>query len=227
MGFNDFIRERRYLNNVSASTISWYTHALKWLPNESPSQAELKEVVLRMREKGLKATGCNAAIRAINAYLHWNSTAGERKCGAGCQHLHIPQLKEPENILPTLTAAQVTRLVNWKPKPKHSYQRRLHLLTLLLLDTGCRITEALTLRVRDVDMENLLITLEGKGRKQRMRLRIYPFRSGSERWFIASLDVPLSVTNEAVRHNVILVTGTKAGGKCLSSSPMWGIRIHP
>jgi hypothetical protein len=24
MGFNDFIRERRYLNNVSASTISWY-----------------------------------------------------------------------------------------------------------------------------------------------------------------------------------------------------------
>jgi integrase/recombinase XerD len=174
MGFNDFIRERRYLNNVSASTISWYTHALKWLPNESPSQAELKEVVLRMREKGLKATGCNAAIRAINAYLHWNSAAGERKCGAGCQHLHIPQLKEPENILPTLTAAQVTRLVNWKPKPKHFYQRRLHLLTLLLLDTGCRITEALTLRVRDVDMENLLITLEGKGRKQ----RIVPFSFG-------------------------------------------------
>ena len=59
MGFNDFIRERRYLNNVSASTISWYAHDLKFLPNESPSQAELKEVVLRMREKGLKATGCN------------------------------------------------------------------------------------------------------------------------------------------------------------------------
>jgi integrase/recombinase XerD len=174
MGFNDFIRERRYLNNVSASTISWYTHALKWLPNESPSQAELKDAVLRMREKGMKATGCNAAIRAINAYLHWSSTAGERKCGAGCQHLHIPQLKEPENILPTLTADQVERLVNWKPRPKHFYQRRLHLLALLLLDTGCRITEALTLRVRDVDMENLLITLEGKGRKQ----RIVPFSFG-------------------------------------------------
>lgn len=174
MGFSDFIRERRYLNNVSASTVSWYTHALKWLPNESPSQAELKEVVLRMREKGLKATGCNAAIRAINAYLHWNSVEGERKCGPGCQHPHIPQLKEPENILPTLTTAQVTRLVNWKPRPKHFYQRRLHLLTLLLLDTGCRISEALTLRVRDVDMENLLITLEGKGRKQ----RIVPFSFG-------------------------------------------------
>jgi len=47
----------------------------------------------------------------------------------------------------------------------------LHLLTLLLLDTGCRITEALSLRVRDVDMDNMLLTLDGKGRKQ----RIIPF----------------------------------------------------
>ena len=62
MAFSDFIRERQYLNNVSPATISWYTHALKWLPCESPSQEQLKEVVLRMREKGLKATGCNAAI---------------------------------------------------------------------------------------------------------------------------------------------------------------------
>jgi site-specific recombinase XerD len=64
---------------------------------------------------------------------------------AGCQHPHIAQLKEPEFVLPTFTAAQVTRLVNWKPKPKHFHQRRIHLLTLLLLDTGCRISEALAL----------------------------------------------------------------------------------
>jgi integrase/recombinase XerD len=171
MGFNDFIRERRYLNNVSDSTISWYTHAFKWLPCESPSQDQLKETVLRMRERGLKATGCNAAIRAINAYLHWSSVTGERKCGPGCQHPHIPQLKEPEIVLPTFTETQVTRLVKWKPKPKHFHQRRLHLLTLLLLDTGCRISEALTLRVSAVDMENMLLTLDGKGRKQ----RIIPF----------------------------------------------------
>ena len=95
MGFNDFIRERCYLKNASPATGSWYTHALKWLPNESTLQAEFKDVVLMIREKGTKATGCNAAIRAINAYLHWSSTGGERKYGAGCQHLHIPQLKEP------------------------------------------------------------------------------------------------------------------------------------
>jgi integrase/recombinase XerD len=113
-----------------------------------------------MREKGLKATGCNSAIRAINAYLKWSGSP-----------LKIPQLKEPQLILPTFTATQVSRLVTWKPKSAGRggrYQRRLHLLVLFLLDTGCRISEALTLRVNEIDFDNLLVTLDGKGRKQRV-----------------------------------------------------------
>jgi integrase/recombinase XerD len=126
----------------------------KWLRTESPSQDELKDAVLRMREKGLRATGCNSAIRAINAYLKWSGSP-----------LKIPQLKEPQLILPTFSLPQVTRLIESKP---HSfYQRRLHLIVLILLDTGCRITEALTLRVGDVHFDNLLVVLDGKGRKQR------------------------------------------------------------
>jgi len=70
MGFSQFIRERQYLHNVSPSTGSWYEHALKWLPSPEPSGEQLKDTVIRMREKGLKATGCNAAIRAINASLN-------------------------------------------------------------------------------------------------------------------------------------------------------------
>ena len=108
-----------------------------------------------MREKGLKATGCNSAIRAINAYLKWSGSA-----------LKIQQLKEPRLVLPTFTPKQVRLLVTWKAKG--GYDRRLHLLVLFLLDTGCRITEALTLRVSDLDMDNLLVTLDGKGRKQRV-----------------------------------------------------------
>ncbi len=68
--FGQSIRERRYLHNVSPATVSWYKHAFNWLPSESPTQQELKGTVLRRRERGLKETGCNAAIRAINSYLH-------------------------------------------------------------------------------------------------------------------------------------------------------------
>jgi integrase/recombinase XerD len=155
MGFSQFLRERQYLHNVTPATLEWYTHAFKWLDSEAPSQDGLKEAVLRMREKGLRATGCNSAIQAINCYLRWSGLS-----------LKIPKMKEPQLVLPTFTPSQVRLLVNWKPK--NFYQRRLHLLTLVLLDTGCRITEALTLRVSDIDMDNLLLTLDGKGRKQRV-----------------------------------------------------------
>jgi integrase/recombinase XerD len=64
--FEQFIRERQYLANVTPATIEWYRNSLKWLRTESPSQDDLKDAVLRMREKGLKPTGCNSAIQALN-----------------------------------------------------------------------------------------------------------------------------------------------------------------
>ena len=163
--FEQFIRERQYFSNVSPATIEWYRRCLKWLQSESPTQDDLRAAVLRMREKGLKETGVNTVLRCVNAYLHWN-TGSERRCGAGCNHPRMHQLKEPRLVLPTFTDAQVKRLIAWKPKTK--YERRLHVLILFLLDTGCRISEALTLRVSELNFENLLVTLDGKGRKQRV-----------------------------------------------------------
>jgi integrase/recombinase XerD len=163
--FEQFIRERQYLTNVTPATIEWYRRCLKWLPSEHPTQADLRAVVLRMREKGLKETGVNTVLRCVNAYLHWSS-GSERKCGAGCNHPRIHQLREPLLVLPTCADVQVKRLIAWRPKGK--YQRRLHLLILFLMDTGCRISEALTLRVTDVNFQDLLVTLDGKGRKQRV-----------------------------------------------------------
>ena len=166
MGFTEFIRERQLLSNVSTSTLEWYKYSFKWLRTESPSQEELKDSVLRMREKGLKATGCNSAIRAINTYMHWASVGADVKSGPSCKHPRIAQLKEPQLVLPTFTEQQIRLLIAWRPKT--AYQRRLHLLIMFLLDTGCRITEALSLHVSDIDFENMLVTLDGKGRKQRV-----------------------------------------------------------
>ena len=56
--FEQFIKKRLYLHNVSPATVSWYTHNFKWMPSESPTEDALKAMVVRMREKGLRATGC-------------------------------------------------------------------------------------------------------------------------------------------------------------------------
>jgi len=52
-------------------------------------------------------------------------------------------------------------------RPKDFAQWRIHALVSTILDTGCRIEELLTARTTDFDIDNLLLTVCGKGRKER------------------------------------------------------------
>jgi hypothetical protein len=61
--FERFLSERRYLQNVSARTIEWYRAALQELNDPQPNQQALKLFVIRMRERGLKATSCTLAFK--------------------------------------------------------------------------------------------------------------------------------------------------------------------
>jgi integrase/recombinase XerD len=182
MQFEEFLTERQYLLNVSADTLAWYRRALRRLPSANPTAADLKSVTMEMRKRGNNASGCNGVAQAINAYLHWKSGA-EDKCGSGCkQHLRMARMIETKRVMPTFSTDAIHRLVSYEPKPAVQKDRRLHLLTLLLLDIGCRISEALDIRVGDVDFDASVIVLNGKGRKQRkvpfsfaLRKAIYRF----------------------------------------------------
>jgi integrase/recombinase XerD len=54
-----------------------------------------------------------------------------------------------------------------KVKAKDFAQWRVYALVSTILDTRCRIDELLTARVSDFDFDNLLLTVVGKGRKER------------------------------------------------------------
>ena len=152
--FEQFIKERKYLQNVSPRTVEWYEQTFKWLGKYEPTEAGCKAFIIGMRDGGLKPISCNSRIRVANAYFKW----------AGLT-LKIARLKEDETIIPTLTDEQAKWLVIHKPKG--FCPCRLHSLVITLLDTGLRIDEALTLRVEQVDFDNMLLTVMGKGRKER------------------------------------------------------------
>jgi hypothetical protein len=93
--FEQFIKHRQYLLNVSANTIRWYRRAFKWLPPQNPTHERLNATGLRMRASGLNrqaATRQHEPSTLMNAYLHWSSDP-TGKFGGGYHHPRIIRWK--------------------------------------------------------------------------------------------------------------------------------------
>src|SRR6478672_7571601 len=75
--FRDFLAQRRYLNNVTPSTIEWYETAFKaWQRahgtlDPTLTKAALQQFVVSVRQRGVKPISCNTYIKALNAFGLW------------------------------------------------------------------------------------------------------------------------------------------------------------
>jgi site-specific recombinase XerD len=167
--FEQFLRERTYVQNITPKTRVWYESAWKAFlvfqtePAGSPdpiSRAQLSGFVIHLRQRGVRPVSCNSWIRALDAFCRW---LFEQE-----QSTHLvkvaPQRLE-RRLLATHTEATVCALLRFRPSG--FAQLRIQTLVCTILDTGCRIDELLTAKCADVDFKDLLITVMGKGRKTR------------------------------------------------------------
>jgi site-specific recombinase XerC len=87
--FEQFLRERTYIQNVTAATREWYESAWKAFkrahanpPDRAPtaaliSKADLQQFVIHERERGIRPVTCNTWLRALNAFCRWLHEQGE------------------------------------------------------------------------------------------------------------------------------------------------------
>jgi integrase/recombinase XerD len=176
-----FLKERRFLQNVSEATLVWYRVAFKnyhaVFPAETgtPTKATLQQFVVTLRERGVKPVTCNTYVGAMNAFCAWLHEEGHTS-----ERVKLPKLRVERRLLTLLDDTQMRVLIGYKPKTLR--QARVHLAALLSLDTGLRISEVLHLRERDIDSDNLILKVFGKGQKERLvpfspelRRRIYRY----------------------------------------------------
>jgi len=166
-----FIKERLYFKGVSPRTLVWYGCSFKAFSGALESKGQILDRINEMRDRGVSPVTINSYLRCINAYFKWC----HEECGA--ERIKIPRLKEEQKVLVTLSAEHIRRFVQWKPR-KTLGRTRLHALICLLLDMGLRISEALGLRREDVDFDNLLLRVKGKGNKRRLVPFGLPSRRG-------------------------------------------------
>jgi integrase/recombinase XerD len=164
--FDQFLRERTYIYNVTAKTRDWYQsawHAFKQSQTLTPTEitkADLLAFVVHLRERGVKPVSCNTWLRAMNAFCRWLHEQGEASTLVKLR----PQGLE-KRIIRTHDEAALRVVLAYRPKTFDHW--RIHAPILVILDTGCRITELLTAAIKDFDFDNLLLTVYGKGRKER------------------------------------------------------------
>jgi len=167
-----------YLRNWSPTTVRTYRQGLRRLGIEVPTKTDLDAWVIRMRQDGLTPGGCNMYIRTINAYLTWLHEEGTID-----QRLRVKVLRAPLKQIRLLADAEIRLLLNYRPRRRTD--RRTWTLTLLLLDTGLRIAEALSLERSRIDLDQMTLIVVGKGNKERMVPFSVELRKVLYRWLKA------------------------------------------
>jgi site-specific recombinase XerD len=146
--------ERKYLKNVTSKTLAWYADSFKAFTG-CESRSDYVKRIGELRERGVSSISVNTWLRCINAFLNWKGA-----------NFKLPKLKEEQKILATLSTDGIMSLIHFKPRGVNLV--RAHLVALVILDCGLRISEALSLRKEDINLEELSILVVGKGGKHRL-----------------------------------------------------------
>lgn len=196
--FLTFAREKEFLSGASPATVRIYSNA--WLAWKryvgcscQLSEAMTRDFMVNMTSGGeIKASSANAYAKSINSFLTWLHENGHTPT-----HLRIPLTSTQRKVLTTYTPDEVRKILGYKPTSRTG--KRVMALLYLLIDTGARVSEALSLRRSDIDLDGLMVVLTGKGNKQRRVPISFECRKALFRWLNS--------------HEYDLAFPTEAGGK--------------
>ena len=156
------IRELR-IRDYSIKTINSYVNGLEKYFGYKKSTLNnldtenIKDFLLYCKDKGLSAKTRNQYLNAIKFY-YYNIVREKDKIG-------IKSARRTKNIPVILTRTEIKSLIEITKNSKHK------LLLSLTYSAGLRVSEVVSLKVKDVDFESLTLHIkQAKGKKDRITI---------------------------------------------------------
>ncbi len=139
---------------------------------------ELRRYLVELEEQGLVPTSVQRKLASLRGLFAWLVEQG-----------HLARdparlLKGPKAVrrMPRfLTATEVDRLLG-QPFDESPQGHRDRAILETLYSTGCRVAECAAMRLGDVDLDEGVVRVLGKGRKERLALLGAPARAAIEAW---------------------------------------------
>lgn len=122
-----------------------------------------------LEEMGLKVNTINGRMRSMRKLVQFLSEESYLRHDFSSD---LPLLKQEKVIIPTFSKEQIQAILR-QPVRKTFTGYRDYTLMLLLLETGIRVSELVSIRLSDIYMKDGQIRIHGKGAKQ----RLVPFQS--------------------------------------------------
>ena len=116
------------------------------------------------QDQALSEHSVNCYVRSVRVFFSW-LVSEEIIPAHPFDRVKIP--KVPKKIMPTFTAPQIQQLLDALDTANAQGQRN-YTIILTLLDTGLRVSELLGLRLSDLQLNEGVLKVLGKGNKERL-----------------------------------------------------------
>ncbi len=169
---DEFLIEQQIRGN-SDTTVLYYSRCLRFFasynglkdrPVASVSISDCKAYLLYLKTKNLTTTSIQSYIRALRAFLSWCYSEGYIESNIP-EHFKLPKAKR--KTIDVLTDDEIQRLFSCL-SGKDFYNIRNYCIVALMLDSGLRLNEVVTLERDKIHISEGYIIVIGKGNKERI-----------------------------------------------------------
>ena len=154
---NDLIGFLKFLkNNQSKDYFSFFTHV---------KEKQIIDCIENWKQKLYSPKTINRKLSSINHFMSWMVEDGYRDDNP-CQNLDAPKL--PYNLPKSLSENEMVKLLENCNIFEFPDNLRMKVGIEILYSCGLRISELLSLHKSNIDLKQKIITLKGKGGKERI-----------------------------------------------------------
>lgn len=117
-------------------------------------------------ERGNSIRSRNTRLAAIHSFMDYASLKDPSAMASIGRVQAIPTKRTDHPLLGFLTREEIEAVIDAPDRSSFS-GRRDHAMWMFLYNTGARVSEVISIRVRDLDLQRTCVYLRGKGRKER------------------------------------------------------------